>query len=125
MNYSEQFEQLWAIYPRKIGKALAYKKYQLAIKKGAKYDDIFHGVIGYKDYTANTDKQYIAHMATFINQERWLDNYSAETISGNAAGTGNKPRQGQISMAMACAVRTVQKHQENLRVEGGSEWYDS
>lgn len=69
----EGFVEFWKLYPRKINKPLAEKKYIQALKKTTA-DNILKGL---KHYIAdiekfNTEEKYIKHPATWLNQECWV-----------------------------------------------------
>ena len=68
------FESFWTAYPRKEGKGQAKKAYASQIRKGASHELIMERL---KVYTAQlqaakTEKQFIRHPATFLNN---LDDY--------------------------------------------------
>lgn len=79
----KEFENLWKLYPRKIGKPKALKAYQKARKKGVTYEEVEKGITAYcKQIKANKTKpEYIKHGATWFNGECWADEY--ETIKNN------------------------------------------
>jgi len=67
------FEQFYKLYPRRVGRFLAEKSFKkLSIKDRF---DAYTGLINYiKVWKANeTEKQFIPHPSTFINQRRWED----------------------------------------------------
>lgn len=66
------FEEVWEAYPRKVGKGAAKKALKAAMKK---VDDADLQLRLYNFCAANKDKEkkYVPHMATWLNQERWLD----------------------------------------------------
>jgi len=73
-DYSKDFENLWKNYPRKENKALAYKKYLAMCKKHTKtkvFEFTKTWIIDFKN--KNKDTTYCKHMATFLNQETFLD----------------------------------------------------
>jgi Helix-turn-helix domain len=74
----KEFEQLWAKYPRKIGKKKAFDSFKKARKvKKVPYEVIENGLNRYLDYvqTRELDEQYIQHGSTWFNQEKWQDDY--------------------------------------------------
>jgi DNA-binding Lrp family transcriptional regulator len=73
-----EFEQLWKIYPRKIGKANAQKSFIKARKvKKVSYETIEKGLYRYIHYleAQGTDEQFIMHGSTWFNSEKWQDEY--------------------------------------------------
>lgn len=69
----DEFELIWAKYPRKVGKKDAFRHYKAARKKGAVFDEVYNGVMKYADAMAAEDEQYIAQGSTWFNGHRWED----------------------------------------------------
>lgn len=72
------FEKLWKLYPKKIGKKAALAAYKRAMKRKKNpttNKQIQDGIVAYKRIIANsgTDKQFIKDGSTFFNQEAWND----------------------------------------------------
>lgn len=73
-----EFEQLWKLYPRKIGKKKSFDAFKKARKiKKIPYEDIENGLYRYIGYLEQqgTEEQYIMHGSTWFGQEKWLDEY--------------------------------------------------
>ena len=70
VNY--YFDQLWGMYPRKIGKGQARKAYVAASKK-IDFFDLLPKLEAYVSTLDGKDKQYMPHLATWLNGERWAD----------------------------------------------------
>ena len=85
--YTAEFEEVWALYPKKRDKYKAYRAYQKAKKTGVFDDDIKAGINRYRDYTASEKikKQYIKHGSTFFNQRSWEDDYDIDIKPTNCA----------------------------------------
>ena len=67
-----EFDELWGFYPRKVGRGAAKKALKAALKKTT-FDVLLLKLIDYTDSIEEKDKQYIPHLATWLNQERWTD----------------------------------------------------
>jgi hypothetical protein len=76
-NISTEFEMLWELYPRKIGKPKAFKAYEKARKKGVTFDEVKQGIEAYNRQieALKTDTTYIKHGSTWFNNEGWNDEY--------------------------------------------------
>ena len=74
------FVCFWKEYPRKIGKRAAEKAYVAALKR-ADATAIMTGLALFVKHAANLEPQFIPHPATWLNQDRWLDERT-ETING-------------------------------------------
>jgi uncharacterized protein YdaU (DUF1376 family) len=64
------FEIFWKLYPRKTGKGAARRAYDVAWKKTDE-EGIFAAAERYA--ASNPDPKFTPHPATWLNQERWLD----------------------------------------------------
>lgn len=71
------FNHVWEQYPRKVGKKPACSAFKKIPK--SRHADFLQSVANYSKAMAGKDPQFILHMATFINQERWTEyiNWSA------------------------------------------------
>lgn len=73
-DYMSAFKEFWILYPRKEKKALAEQKYKVACKK---YGD--ESIMIYLKRYLNdieikkTEKKYIPHCSSWLNQKRFLD----------------------------------------------------
>jgi hypothetical protein len=71
-SHVAQFEDFWSVCPRKTAKGSARKAWLRAIKL-APPETIVQAMASYAKSMAGKDPQYIAHPATWLNAERWLD----------------------------------------------------
>ena len=72
------FEKLWKLYPKKIGKKpalAAYKRVMSRKKNPATNRQIQDGIVAYRQLikSKGTEKQFIKDGSTFFNQEAWND----------------------------------------------------
>ena len=69
-----QCETLWKLYPRKVGKAAAFKAMAKALRKKP-FDAMLLAVGAYAKHVVRTDvdPQFIPHPATWFNQGRYDD----------------------------------------------------
>src|SRR5699024_596215 len=82
---TEDFENLWNLYPNKQGKKKAKSSYERAIKNGTTNKEIQDGIVRYKNHLKQNDWLKPAHGATWFNNERWEDEYGVEN-----GGSSNK-----------------------------------
>jgi len=66
------FDNLWKIYPKKVGKGTAKKALAKAMTK-ATADQIQHSLAVFVRAWGNQDKKFMPHLATWLNGERWDD----------------------------------------------------
>lgn len=67
-GYSANFESFWKVYPRKVDKGQAYKKYQARLKDGFTPEELQEAAENYAKRCAkeHTEKKYIKHAKTFL-----------------------------------------------------------
>lgn len=67
--YSKDFEDFWEVYPRKVGKGDAYKKYKTRIKDGWSPAELLAAAKNYRTKVLNdkTEPKYIKHPKTFLS----------------------------------------------------------
>lgn len=78
-DIAQKFDEFWDAYPRKKGKGQARKAFERALKK-TDMETILEGV---REYIANgrwEDEQFIAYPATWLNGERWSDEYGSKAV---------------------------------------------
>lgn len=73
-DYPSDFLEFWKLYPLKKGKAIAYKKFQTAIKK-VTLDAMLHSIAEQKTWREWTKDggKFVKYPATWLNQECWDD----------------------------------------------------
>ena len=71
------FDDFWAVVPKKVAKPKAKKAWDKAIKQ-ATPELIIAGMERYAKEKHGTDKQFTAHPATWLNDERWADDASPQ-----------------------------------------------
>lgn len=87
-NYISEFETLWKMYPRKIGKPKALTAYQKARKDGISYEQVESGIKTYCEYikAKKIETEFIKHGSTWFNGGCWNDEYD---LGGSTNGTTN------------------------------------
>jgi predicted transcriptional regulator len=69
-NYSDvQFNEFWAVYPKKQDKALAKRSFEKAITR-ASFDEIIAGAEKYRD-DPNRDPLFTKNPSTWLNADAW------------------------------------------------------
>lgn len=86
-----EFEELWALYPRKQGKVKALAAYKRARNQGTSYETVKRGIEAYKEQIAakHTEMQYIKQGATFFNNQSWTDEYDTTPQKRKSNSMGN------------------------------------
>lgn len=111
-NGSEAFEQFWAAYPRKIGKAAARTAWQ---KVKVPVSVLIEAVERQKgsDQWSRDGGRYIPNAATWLNQGRWEDELPEAAVSGKSRQDQYQRHGQQLSPIMRQAVERA------LAEEGG------
>lgn len=87
-GYTDDFENFWRTYPRRIEKKSAFKAWKTALKSGATADEITAGAARYAKYRAGEPERFTKHPSTWLNQGCWEDEYSTAGIGyGYNGGT--------------------------------------
>jgi hypothetical protein len=81
-EYSDEFQRLWQVYPRKVAIGEAYKVFN-RIRPSA---EMLETMIKAVQQQARTDQwkkdkgSFIPHLATWLNQKRWNDEVSTDQM---------------------------------------------
>jgi hypothetical protein len=78
-DINEQFNDFWSVYPRKKGKGQARKAFEKALEK-TDIVTLLEGVVAYIENEDMSDLQFIAHPSTWLNGERWEDEYQERVV---------------------------------------------
>jgi len=89
-KYTDEFEEFWKVYPRKINKHHTYKKWKKVIEE-ITHKKLLVLTIRFAEQTQrnNTEEKFIPHPSTWLNQKRFLDYGKTEpkvTSLNNIAG---------------------------------------
>lgn len=84
------FSLFWQAYPKKIGKGAAEQSWE---KKHPPIEQVLKAVAEQRnsDQWTKDGGQYIPNPATWLNQQRWLDEVSNGSSNGNSAGQRATP----------------------------------
>ncbi len=76
-DYTDGFIAFWEAYPRKIGKAEAYKKYKTRLKDGWTDGELLEAAknYAYQCKKLRTEPQYIKHPKTFLSDSTPFTDY--------------------------------------------------
>lgn len=93
VSVTDEFEQLWSLYPKKQGKNSALKAYEKARKDGVTYEEVKNGIKAYSEYVRGKDTQYIKMGSSFFNQRAWQDDWSIKDGRKRFDEHGDEPSQ--------------------------------
>ncbi|MCI8562001.1 MAG: prephenate dehydrogenase [Lachnospiraceae bacterium] len=100
-RYSTDFEELWSVYPRKVDKAQAYKKYRARLEDGFSHEQLLEAA---KNYAAQckrdrTEDKYIKHGKTFLGESTpfldYLPKEPKKQENTEESGDSNPFRRGE------------------------------
>jgi len=105
INTSNQFDQFWQQYPKKVGKGAARTKFKTAMKL-VSFDELMAGLVR---LNANlpSDPKFIPHPSTWLSQERWSDEPARS--SQQSTDTGEK---GNQFLAVFSRLQSEGKNQQ-------------
>lgn len=88
-NVQDMFDVFWKLYPRKVGKAAALKKFETKVKDADTFDAVIAGLGLHIKHVFNlTEPQYIPHAVTWLNQDRWQDEVTPDARPTNTGTAG-------------------------------------
>lgn len=95
-NYTTNFEEFWSVYPRKVDKAQAYKKYKARIEDGFSHEQLLIAARNYADQCKHdrTEEKFIKHGKTFLGESTPFLDYlplNAPTAYMDSANDGENP----------------------------------
>lgn len=84
IKYTQDFEQLWKIYPSRAGgnpKRAAYTAFKARLREGVLYSDLQAAVLRYYNFckqTGKIDTEYTQRASTFFGAqgEAWLESWA-------------------------------------------------
>lgn len=98
-EYPNAFEQLWAIYPKHVAKMAAYKAWRKA-KVGMNSAFLMAKVQAFAAQCANTETRFIPNFATWLNGERWNDEYRPDPPQVRKPATNAERNMQNLTQAM-------------------------
>lgn len=118
------FEKLWKLYPKKIGKKPAFAAYKRAMtrkKNPATNRQIQDGIVAYRQLinSKGTEKQFIKDGSTFFNQESWND-YLEVIKEEQEEQQARKPKfdPQQTAIAMYLDYNSLDRVLEEIKAQG-------
>ena len=86
-EYTKDFEEFWEVYPRKVGKSEAYKKYKARLNDGWSETELLEAA---KDYAGRvsrerTEQKYIKHAKTFLSENTPFTDFLPKMNTGQQA----------------------------------------
>lgn len=77
-EYSKDFEEFWELYPKKVGKKVAYESWLKRLKDGEFPDDMKKAVLNYCEFCRTNYSDPVKYMkdpSRFIGDEKWYCDY--------------------------------------------------
>lgn len=113
-NTEHDFDRLWKCYPRKTAKGSARRAFDRVMRRddAPTVDDMIAAVERYAEpfTTGKIEMTYCAHLATWLNAERWSDEIAAEQAQQTA--------QPQVSAEIRTAEGLAAAFVHTRRTEG-------
>jgi len=96
LSLDDLFNQIWAIYPRKVSKAAAKKTFQKLEPNEKLFATMIKAIeiqSSSRDWTKENG-QFIPHLSTWLNQQRWEDELETITQTGYGLGDNHTRQKG-------------------------------
>lgn len=121
--YETEFEEIWAIYPRKEAKSVGLKHYILARKNGATFEEIKDGVERYVAHCniKETAKEYIKKGGNYFKEKLWGEEYDMTPKSNNSKSSNNqdnRTRYGEFGITESFEIALKRSYGENEDLAG-------
>lgn len=98
-EYPTAFEQLWTLYPKHVAKMAAYKAWRKA-RVGMNSAFLIAKVQTFAAQCANMETRYIPNFATWLNGERWNDEYRPDPPQARKPATNAERNIQNLTQAM-------------------------
>ena len=103
LSSKQQFDEWWPLVPRKKGKGAAFTKFKIALTK-TDLATLKAGIMREAEESAGKEPQFICHPATWLHQERWLDEPERKTHGNRNRGNGKPSPHDTLLAAHARAA---------------------
>lgn len=80
------FDEWWQVYPRKVAKDAARRRYEQIIKKGVSPQELLVGVKAYAREMRGTEPRFVKSPDGWLNAGRWQDEPSKPALPSAQAG---------------------------------------
>jgi hypothetical protein len=90
-EFEKEFAKFYEIFPRHVGRKPAFEAWKKVLKAGKKTAaELIEAADAYAKYRAGKPKQYTLHPATWLNQERWADEYEEDNTGYGSGQYGSR-----------------------------------
>ena len=98
-DYPDDFAALWAVYPKHVAKKQALKAWKTARRK-TNTAFLLAKVQMFATQSAHTETKYIPNLATWLNGERWNDEYRPDPPQARKPVTNAERNMQNLAQAM-------------------------
>ena len=107
-SFEGAFSKLWKLYPRKVGRQAAYRKYVARRREGIAHEDLQRAVEQYAAEAKGREADYVKHCATFFGpDEHWKEALSR----WQPPGLTSEEKRSKANAAIARAIAKKQASQ--------------
>jgi hypothetical protein len=100
--FANEFEQLWVIYPRKIGRKSAYDKVVAQLRRGVEFSTLYQATENYAKLRSGQEEKYTLHPSTFYGSSNRYEDYLQGGAGVSVTAT---QKQSRSDIALAEFVR--------------------
>jgi hypothetical protein len=120
----DSFREFWAIYPRRVARAVAERAFAAAVEDGADVAAVIEGAKCYAASRVGEPERYTAHASTWLRGKRWLDELpqAAGAVLDNATGEFVEMAKPQQRRREPPSMQELVAERQQLAAEGGAPW---
>jgi len=87
----KEFAKFYEVFPRHVGRKPAFEAWKKVLKAGKKTAaELIKAADAYAKHRAGKPKQYTLHPSTWLNQERWEDEYEEDNTGYGSGQYGSR-----------------------------------
>jgi len=87
----KEFAKFYEVFPRHVGRKPAFEAWKKVLKAGKKTAaELIEAADAYARHRAGKPKQYTLHPSTWLNQERWEDEYEEDNTGYGSGQYGSR-----------------------------------
>jgi hypothetical protein len=107
LKNTNEFEEFWSHYPRKVDRAKAERAFRAALKR-ASFDEILFGVIAYRD-DPKRDPDYTKYPATWLNSDSWQNATAQPDNEAAQRAARRRDKELEQSAALLAEIKEREK----------------
>lgn len=108
VSQESQFDDWWSIFPKKVGKGAAERKFKIALKI-TDFETLKAGAVRYAREASDKEPQFIVSPARWLHEKRWLDEPERKPHGNQHRGNGAERPSAHDTMLAAHAFAATSR----------------